>query len=141
MDVRLFSVDVYLQEIAAGSRTARHWHMADELLYVASGSGYTLEWDVEAEIDDRYYARVAIEPRRHDWGASDVVYVASNTIHQHFATDDGPVLLLNAQNRVFKLLGYDAVRYLEHAPEWEARSGNGQAVARTAGRRPAEVQP
>lgn len=112
---RLFSVDVYLQEIDPGSRSARHWHMADEMLYVLAGSGYTLQWRVEADIEDRYYARVAKRPDRFDWKAGDVVYVPQNTVHQHVA-GDAPVTLLSAQNRLFKLLGYDGVRYLEDAP-------------------------
>ena len=36
-DVRVFSVDIYEQEIQAGSRSAKHWHMADEIAYVISG--------------------------------------------------------------------------------------------------------
>src|SRR5437899_13023236 len=36
-DVRTNSVDLYEQEIA--SKSARHWHMADEVAYVLSGSG------------------------------------------------------------------------------------------------------
>src|SRR5690606_33384690 len=38
-DQRCFSVDLYQQRIPAGSRSAKHWHMADEVLYVMSGSG------------------------------------------------------------------------------------------------------
>jgi quercetin dioxygenase-like cupin family protein len=38
-DQRIFSVDVYQLQIAPGSRSAKHWHMADEVLYVLSGSG------------------------------------------------------------------------------------------------------
>lgn len=113
MDVRLFSVDISLQEIGPGSPPARHWHMADELFYVISGSGETLEWPVEADIDERYHARVGRSPRRHSWSAGDVVYVPQNTVHQHRA--EGDALLLCAQNRLFKLLGYDSVVYLNDA--------------------------
>ncbi len=94
--------------------------MADELLFVLAGTGYTLQWRVEADIDDRYYARVAKAPDRYDWTASDMIYVPQNTIHQHFATSGGQVALLSAQNRLFKLLGYAAVRYLEDASEAQA---------------------
>jgi quercetin dioxygenase-like cupin family protein len=114
--VRLFGTDVYLQEIAAGSRSAKHWHMADELHYVISGRGHTMQWRVEADIEDCYYARVAKVPDRFEWKATDMLYVPQNTIHQHFAAPDQAVTLLSAQNRLFKLLGYDAVRYLEDAP-------------------------
>jgi quercetin dioxygenase-like cupin family protein len=121
-DIRLFSVDIYQQEIPVGSCSAKHWHMADEVLYVLSGHGYSLHWDVEAEISDRYRARVAKEPSRWDFAAGDLLYVPQNTVHQHFNADSAePLMLLSAQNRLFKLLGYDSVVYLEDAPEHGAQ--------------------
>lgn len=108
MDVRLFGIDVWLQELAPEQSGEAHWHMADELYYVVSGSGESIEWPVEADIDDRYYARVSRRPRRHDWAAGQVVYVPQNTVHRLTAGQDG-ALLLGAQNRLFKLLGYDSV--------------------------------
>jgi len=120
-DVRVFSVDIHQQEIPPGSRSAKHWHMADEAIYVMSGRGYSLHWDVEAEIQDRYYARVAKEPSRWEFKEGDLLYIPQNTIHQHFNADpDRPLVFLSAQNRLFKLLGYDSVVYLEDAPEYTA---------------------
>lgn len=120
-DLRLFSVDVYQQEIPGGSRSAKHWHMADEVLYVISGSGYSLHWRVEAEIADKYYARVAREPSRHEFKTGDTVYVPQNTVHQHFnSSAEEPLVLLSAQNRLFRYLGYDNVAHLENAPEYDA---------------------
>ncbi len=126
-DVRAHSVDVTQQEIPAGSRSAKHWHMADEIDYVISGRGHSLHWDVEAEIADRYYARVAAEPSRWEFAAGDLLYVPQNTVHQHVNDDlKAPLVLLSAQNRLFKLLGYDSVVYLEDAPEF---AGRGEATA------------
>ena len=116
-DVRVFSVDVFELEIPAGSRSGKHWKMADEVLYVLDGEGYSLHWEVEAEIAEKYYARIAKEPTRHDFTKGDTVYVPQNTVAQHFAADGTPVRLLSAQNRVFKHLGYDTVHYFEPAPE------------------------
>jgi quercetin dioxygenase-like cupin family protein len=120
-DVRCFSVDLYQQRIPAGSRSAKHWHMADEVLYVQSGSGVSLHWRVEAEIAEKYYARIAKEPTRHEFKAGDTLYVPQNTVHQHLATGDSDVVLLSAQNRLFRHLGYDNVVYLEDAPEYAGR--------------------
>jgi quercetin dioxygenase-like cupin family protein len=121
-DVRVNSVDVNEQEIPPGSRSARHWHMADEIVYVISGRGYSLHWEVEAEIAEKYYAHIAKEPTRHEFETGDVLYVPQNTVHQHFnAGDDEPLILLTAQNRLIKLIGYDNVIYLESAPEYENR--------------------
>lgn len=130
MDVRCHSVDVYQQEVPAGSRSAKHWHMADEVLYIQEGSGYSLHWEVEAEIADRFYARVAKEPTRHEFKAGDTLYVPQNTIHQHFGADGQPVKFLSAQNRLFRSLGYDNVHYLEDAPEYTAQhSGSKRQMA------------
>jgi quercetin dioxygenase-like cupin family protein len=115
MDVRLFGIDIWLERPGT-AEGARHWHMADEMYYVVEGSGHTLEWQVEAEIVERYYARVAREPRRYEWTAGDVVYVPQNTVHLHVPAAGG-ALLLGAQNRLFKLLGYDAVVYPDQGQE------------------------
>lgn len=122
-DQRIFSVDVYQQQIPAGSTSAKHWHMADEVLYVLSGSGRSVHWEVRAEIAERYYARLANEPSVHEFTAGDTIYVPQNTVHQHVNTSDEPLVLLSVQNRLFRWLGYDNVAYLEDAPEF---SGTGE---------------
>ncbi|MPZ88255.1 MAG: cupin domain-containing protein [Nitriliruptorales bacterium] len=124
-DVRCFSVDLYQQRIPAGSHSAKHWHMADEVLYVQSGSGVSLHWEVEAEIAERYYARVAREPTSHEFTAGDIIYVPQNTVHRHVAGAGEDVLLLSAQNRLFRFLGYDAVAHLEDAPEYQGQRAGG----------------
>lgn len=124
-DVRTHSVDLYEQEIA--SKTARHWHMADEVVYVISGSGESLHWDVEAEIGDRYRARIAKEPSRWKFGPGDLVYVPQNTVHQHLNTGREHLRVLIAQNRLFKLLGYDSVVY----PDEDERVAGGERAARS----------
>ncbi len=128
-DQRVFSVDVYQQEVAPGSRSARHWHMADEVLYVLSGSGESRHWEVEAEIAEKYYARIAKEPSVHEFTAGDTIYVPQNTVHQHFNTGDEPLVLLSVQNRLFRYLGYDNVAYLEDAPEYAAERADQPALA------------
>ena len=114
-DVRTNSVDVYQQEIAPGGRSAKHWHMADEAVYVMKGQGHSLHWDVEAEIAEKYYARVATEPSTWAFAAGDLVYIPQNTVHQHVNDGAEPLLFLSAQNRLFKHLGYDSVVHLEEA--------------------------
>jgi quercetin dioxygenase-like cupin family protein len=114
-NVRNNSVDVMELEIPPGGRSGRRWHMADEVLYVRSGTGYSLHWEVEAEIDDRYYARIARRPSRHEIKPGDTLYMPQNTVAQHFSADGTPLRLLSCQNRLFKLLGYDKVVYLEPA--------------------------
>ncbi|QRP50452.1 cupin domain-containing protein [Amycolatopsis sp. FDAARGOS 1241] len=117
-DLRQFSVDVFELDIPAGSHSGKHWKMADEILYVLDGSGYSLHWEVQEEIAEKYYARVAKEATRHEIKKGDTLYVPQNTIAMHFAADGTPLRLLSAQNRMFKHLGYDKVHYFENAPEY-----------------------
>lgn len=116
MAQRLFSVDMFELDIPSGSRSGRYWKMADEVFYVLDGNGYSLHWEVQAEIADRYYARVASQPNRYEIKKGDTLYVPQNTVAQHFAGDGSSLRLLSAQNRVFKHLGYDRVHFLESAP-------------------------
>jgi quercetin dioxygenase-like cupin family protein len=122
-DVRVVSVDVYEQEITPWSRSAKHLHMADEVAYILSGTGESLQWEVEAEIAERYYARVAKEPTTWEFKADDTVYVPQNHVHQYVNTGDEPLRILVAQNRLIKFLGYDTVVYFEDAPEFEGAAG------------------
>jgi oxalate decarboxylase/phosphoglucose isomerase-like protein (cupin superfamily) len=100
--------------------------MADEVAYVISGSGESLQWEVESEIADRYYARVAKEPTRWEFKADETVYVPQNHQHRYVNTGDEPLRLLIVQNRLIKFLGYDKVAYLEDAPEFSG--GKTEAV-------------
>jgi quercetin dioxygenase-like cupin family protein len=116
VDQRVFSVDVFIQEIPPGGRSGERWQMADEVFYVISGEGHMLQWHVEAEIDDRYYARVILEPARYDFVEGDTVYVPQNHVRQLVNTGQAPLLVLSAQNRLFRNLGYDQVAMLSDAP-------------------------
>jgi len=114
-DGRIFSIDAFELEIEASGHSGKYWKMADEVYYVLSGGGHALQWEVEAEIAEKYYARIAVEPKRYDIKQGDTLYVPQNHVCQLFAADGAPLRLFNAQNRVFKHLGYDAVHYFEHA--------------------------
>jgi quercetin dioxygenase-like cupin family protein len=120
-DVRSFGMDLYMFRIPPGSRTAKHWHMADEYLYVLEGRGRVRQWDVLMELDDKYYAHVAEEPVVADFQPDDHIYVPPNTQHVLENTGEEDVVLISAQNRMIKHLGYDKTVVLEPAPEY-ARS-------------------
>ena len=122
MNVRVNSVDMYMQELPPGGRSGKHRHMADEVLYVLEGSGYDLHWDVDLAIGETYEWKVADAPSRWEWSDGDLVWVPPNTVHQHFNADPArPARFLSAQNRMFTHMGYDDVEQLEPAPEWPGR--------------------
>lgn len=127
--MRVKALDAYLQDIPAGSRSGRRWQMGDELFYVIEGEGYDLHWEVEVEIDDQYYARVAKEPTRWNWKPGDLVWIPQNTIFQHVNADGAKgAKLLCATNRLYKQLGYSRIEELENAPEYDA-AARGERVA------------
>jgi hypothetical protein len=120
--LRIKGVDAYLQEIPGGSRSGKRWQMADECVYVLDGEGYDLHWDVEAEITDQYYARVAKKPTRWEWKKGDVIWVPQNQVVQRFNTDPSkPATIIASQNGMFKHLGYSRAVYFENAPEFDAQ--------------------
>lgn len=119
-DGRIHSTDSYELLIDPGSRTGRYWKMADEVFYVLDGGGYALMWEVEAEIAEKYYARVALEPKRFEVTKGDTLYVPQNHVVQLFAADDTPLRVFQSQNRLFRYLGYDNIHYFENAPEYDA---------------------
>ena len=119
-DGRIHSTDSYELKIEPGSRSGRYWKMADEVFYVLDGDGHFLMWEVEAEIAEKYYARVALEPKRYDFTKGDTIYVPQNHQAQIFANDGSTVRLFQSQNRLFRTLGYDNVHYVENAPAYDA---------------------
>ena len=128
--LRVKAIDVQLQEIAPGSRSGRQWQVADEIFYVLEGRGYDLHWDVEVEITDKYYARIAKEPSRWEWHAGDMVYIPHNTIHQHFnAAPAHPVRLICGSNRMYRQIGYSRVEQLENAPDFDSLQESAPAAA------------
>lgn len=131
IDTRCFSVDIYEQRIPEGSRSSKHWHMSDEVLYVISGSGTSYQWDVQHEIAERFYARIAKEPTTSDFTTDDTIYVPQNTVHQFVNTGDEPLVLLSSQNRLIKYLGYDKTEVLEPAPEYLAERDSQPVGAQT----------
>ena len=124
--LRIKGTDAYLHEIPAGSNSGKRWQMADEAVHVLGGEGYDLHWDVEAEITDQFYARIAKKPTRWDWKKGDVIWVPQNTIVQRFNTSSSePANLIGSSNRVFQQLGYSNVVFFENAPEYDAERSVG----------------
>ncbi|GAA1881470.1 cupin domain-containing protein [Asanoa iriomotensis] len=128
-DHRQFSVDVYELDIPAGGNSGKYWKMADEVMYVLEGGGYSLHWEVAAEIAEKYYGHIALEPTRHEIKKGDTLYIPQNTIAQHFSSDGRPLRLLSSQNRLFKHLGYDRVHYFAEASKTPVTAAAAQPVA------------
>jgi len=114
---RIKDVDMYIQELPPGGRSGKHRHMAEELMYILEGRGYSLHWDVDFDLKEGFEWKTASEPKRFDWEEGDLVFVPVNTVHQHFNSDpDKPARFISASNRLYKQLGWGEVEQLEDAP-------------------------
>ena len=119
MGTRTNTVDIYMQIIPPGSRSGKHRHMAEEYMFILEGKGYSLHWDVDMELGEQYYWKVAETPSRWEWEQGDSVYIPPNTIHQHFNADpDHPVRFIAAESRIMADMGLDDLEQLENAPEY-----------------------
>lgn len=113
------TLDLVIQLIPAGSRSGKHRHMGEEYMFILEGSGYSLHWDVEMELGDRYTWKVPDSPSRWEWEKGDSVYIPPNTIHQHFNADsENPLRFISAESRIIRFMGLDDLEQLENAPEF-----------------------
>ena len=72
---RLFQTDLTIVEIPPGGQLPPSRHMAEEIIYIVSGEGYTTMWTHSEE-----------EQQRYDWSAGDMLTPSLNAWHQHFNT-------------------------------------------------------
>ncbi len=76
-------------------------------------------------ITSEYYS---LSEFRRRFGPGDLLYVPHYTVHRQFNADpQSPLMLLSGQSRLFKLVGYNAVVYLEDAP---GHTGRPQAAGK-----------
>lgn len=122
LDVPARGTDIYIQEIPPGSRSGKHRHMSEELVYIIEGEGYDYHWDPTAVIKDEYEWEYPEEPQKFEWEPDDVVYIPTNTVHQHFNNSEKTVRLLCCQARVYSQLGFgfEDLEQFETAPEYES---------------------
>ena len=72
---RLFQTDLTIVEIPPGGQILPNRHMAEEIIYIVSGEGYTTMWVSPGEKLQRY-----------NWSAGDMIIPSLNVWHQHFNT-------------------------------------------------------
>ncbi|APX89490.1 hypothetical protein BV394_06970 [Brevirhabdus pacifica] len=119
MNTRIETMDAYMQIVPPGSRSGKHRHLAEEVLYVLEGQGYDMHQDCEVEITDDFHWTPQDKVQKFEYEAGDVIYVPPNTIHQHFnASPDRPLRLISCINRIFKQCGLNDLEQIEDAPEY-----------------------
>ncbi len=99
-------VDIYMQFLPPGQASGKHRHLAEEVFFVAEGSGYDEHWDVRFSVDDKFYWEWEDESKRFNWTRGDFVYVPPYCAHQHFnASEDEPARIIVIHNRILKAMG------------------------------------
>jgi len=116
MNTREHCVDAYMQFIEPGSRTGKHRHMWEEVIFVAEGSGYDLHWDVKFDCLDKYEWDWEAEPKKSEWTRGDFIYIPPFSIHQHFNSGKTEARLIVISNRIVKAMGFNWLDQVERAP-------------------------
>jgi quercetin dioxygenase-like cupin family protein len=98
---RLKQMDVTIVEIPAGGKLAEHRHLAEEMVYVISGQGYTTIWNAANGKKQNY-----------DWKEGDYLSPTLNSWHQHVnASTSSPsrILLITSTPLIRNLFKSDAL--------------------------------
>lgn len=113
-------LDVYMQFLPPGGRSGKSRRLAEQIAYVAEGSGYDLHWDVDFEVDVEFEWSWAAKPRRFEWSRGDFVFVPAYTIKQHVNADaNREARLIVISNRIFKAMGLDWIEQIENAEGYD----------------------
>ena len=113
-------LDIYMQFLEPGGKSGRSRKLAEQIVYVAEGSGYDLHWDVRFEVDVEFAWSWAEEPKRFEWTKGDFVFIPAYCIKQHVNADaDNGARLIVMTNRIFKAMGLDWVEQVENAETYE----------------------
>ena len=101
----LYQTDLTLVEIPPGGQLPPDRHLAEEMIYIVAGEGYTTMWTRPGE-----------QPQRYDWSAGDLLSPSLNAWHQHFnSSADTPA-------RYVSLTTAPLTNNLFHNPEFVSSS-------------------
>ena len=122
MDTMECCMDMYLQELAPGSSSGQHRHMAEEVFFVLEGQGYDLHWDPSFSVDDKFVWSWEKEAKKYEWEEGDFVYIPPYTTHQHFNADPKQMArFVTGTSRLVKALGFDWWEQVENVPGYKGK--------------------
>lgn len=114
---KLHQLDATLVEIPPGGKLAPHKHLAEEMIYIVSGKGYTEMWNGKAGKKVRY-----------DWSEGDMLSPSLNAWHQHFNPSNTPARYLSMTtapltNNIFKNTAFLNANDFNFSDRWEKAAG------------------
>ena len=120
LDTTECCLDVYMQFVPPGGTSGKSRKLAEQIVFVAEGSGYDLHWDVKFEVDVDFLWSWKDEPKKFEWTRGDFVFIPAYTVKQHFNTDpDNEARLIVMTNRIFKSMGLDWIEQIENAESYD----------------------
>lgn len=109
-------VDAYMQFIEPGSSSGCHRHMWEEVVFVMSGEGYDLHWDMSYDVEEEYHWMWSETPKKFEWKRGDFIFIPPFTNHQHFATGTEEARIIVISSRIVKKMGMDWYEQVANAP-------------------------
>ena len=132
---KLKQIEAILVELTPGNQTDPHHHLAEELIYIVFGEGYTLIWD-----------KAGGDKIRYDWSEGDMLSPTLNSWHQHVnLSNDKPARYLSLSSTPLTRNLFRDSEYLQssdyvpkerwqysinQAPEYEPVATEGMGVVR-----------
>ncbi len=114
---KLHQVDVTLVEIPPGGKLAPHKHLAEEMILIVSGKGYTEMWNGKTGKKVKY-----------DWSQGDMLSPSLNAWHQHFNPSSTPARYLSITtapltDNIFKNAAFLNSNDFSFSDRWEKAAG------------------
>ena len=114
---RMHQVDVTLVEIPPGGKLAAHKHMAEEMMLIVSGKGYTEMWNGKTGKKEKV-----------EWSEGDMLSPSLNAWHQHFNPSSAPARYVSITtapltNNLFKNASFLNNNDFTFNERWEKASG------------------
>lgn len=116
----LYSMTVSAQILAPGSKSGKHRHFNEAILYIVDGDGYSMHDETSYSVE-----------------AGDIVCVPTYTVHQHFnsSSDKNVLVFFCTPYPLFELVGLEYQEQLEMHPDYRLpegataiRTANGQFI-------------
>ncbi len=120
MNTKECCIDIYVQFLAPNGATGTSRHLSEEVAFVIEGTGYDLHYDVSFQCEEEFVSESDTEPKKHEWGPGDFIYIPPYCAHKRFNTDpNDEARLVVVNTRIMKAIGFDWFDQLEPAEGFE----------------------
>lgn len=86
---------------------------------VIEGIGHDLHWGVQFHCADEFVWEWGKEPKKSEWGSSNLIYIPPYCAHKRFSTGKEEACVVVINSRMMKAMGFDWFDQLEPAEGFE----------------------